>query len=83
MEPICKETGVARGRDAPLLPSGRAMSLPHQCSSAMLISTVANSGLKHRPKSVFGIKDQKTGELYRFPPVETGRVEIREETFRY
>ena len=61
---------------------GQSYVLTTPMQLAMLISTVANSGLKHRPKSVFGIKDQKTGELYRFPPVETGRVEIREETFQ-
>lgn len=59
---------------------GYVLTTPMQL--AMLISAVANSGVKYRPKSVFGIKDQETGELYRFPPVETGRVEIREETFQ-
>ena len=59
---------------------GYVLTTPMQL--AMLISSVANSGVRYQPNTVWAVKDRLNGEKYRFPPVEIGRVEIKEETFQ-
>lgn len=59
---------------------GYVLTTPVQL--AMLISSVANSGVRYQPNTVWVIKNRLNGEKYRFPPAEIGRVEINEETFQ-
>lgn len=59
---------------------GYVLTTPVQL--AMLISSVANSGVRYQPNTVWAVKDRLNGEKYRFPPAEIGRVEINEETFQ-
>ena len=59
---------------------GYVLTTPVQL--AMLISSVANSGVRYQPNTVWAVKDRLNGEKYRFPPAEIGRVEIKEETFQ-
>lgn len=59
---------------------GYVLTTPVQL--AMLISSVANSGVRYQPNTIWAIKDRSNDEKYRFPPVEIGRAEINEETFQ-
>ncbi len=59
---------------------GYVLTTPVQL--AMLISSVANSGVRYQPNTVWAIKDRSNDAKYRFPPVEIGRAEINEETFQ-
>ncbi len=46
---------------------------------ASLIGTVANDGVTFRPRLVQTIRDRQTAELHKLPPVEKGRLNVKQE----
>lgn len=49
---------------------------------ADLIGTVAMSGVRYQPHLIKAIRDRATGRLFEFPPVQVGRVNVSEETYK-
>ncbi|MBI3802358.1 MAG: penicillin-binding protein 2 [Nitrospirae bacterium] len=49
---------------------------------AMMISTVASSGVLHQPKLLRKIRDQETGSVQEVPTPEGKRIPVSAETFR-
>lgn len=49
---------------------------------ADLIGTVAMSGVRFQPHLIKAIRDQATGRLYEFPPVQLGKVELSKGTYK-